>query len=94
MITNNEVDDKAYDEVTIITNKLYTDIENLLLGLRIQRSQLNNPKMKETSQYLMVSVGSIIVDCTVGPFIANNEYLDKSLQGPVDECVEQASKDD
>jgi hypothetical protein len=41
-----------------------------------------------------VPVSSTIVDGTVGPFIANNEHLDKSLQGPVDECVEQASKDD
>ncbi len=93
-ITNNEVDDRAHDKATIITNELYTDIEDLLLGLGIQRPQLNSPKTKETSQCLTVPVGSTIVDGTVGPFIANNEHLDKSLQGPVDECVEQAGKDD
>jgi hypothetical protein len=43
---------------------------------------------------LTVPVGSAIVDGTVGPFIANNEHLDRFLQEPVDECVEQAGKDD
>jgi hypothetical protein len=37
---------------------------------------------------------STIVDGTVGPFITNNEHLDKSLQTPVNGCVEQTGKDD
>lgn len=93
-ITHDEVDDRAHDEATVIPNELYTDIEDLLLGLRIQRLQLNSPKTKETSQRLIVLVGSTIVDGTVGPFIANNEHIDRSWQGAVDECAEQAGKDD
>jgi hypothetical protein len=93
-ITHDEVDDRAHDEATVITNGLYTDIEDLLLSLGIQRPQLNSPKTKETSQRLIVPVGSIIVDGTVGPFIAKNEHIDKSLQEAMDECAEQAGKDD
>jgi hypothetical protein len=37
LIIYDKVDKRAYDKATIITNELYTDIENLLLGLRIQR---------------------------------------------------------
>jgi hypothetical protein len=48
-ITHNELDNRAHDKATVITNELYTDIEDLLLGLGIQRPQLNSPKMKETS---------------------------------------------
>ena len=43
-ITYNKLDNRAYDKATVITNELYTDIEDLLLGLRIQRLQLNSPK--------------------------------------------------
>ena len=35
LIIHNKVDKRAYNKVTIIINKLYIDIENLLLGLRI-----------------------------------------------------------
>jgi hypothetical protein len=48
-ITHNKLDNRAYNKATVITNELYIDIEDLLLGLRIQRPQLNSPKMKETS---------------------------------------------
>jgi hypothetical protein len=54
---------------------------------------LNSPKTKETSQRLTVPIDSTVVDGTAGPFFANNEHLDKYLQEPVDECVEQAGKD-
>jgi hypothetical protein len=37
LIIHDKVDKRAYDKATIITNELYTDIENLLLGLGIQR---------------------------------------------------------
>ncbi|KAH8772419.1 hypothetical protein F5882DRAFT_381432 [Hyaloscypha sp. PMI_1271] len=53
-----------------------------------------SPKTKETSQRLTVLVDSTIVDGTADPFIANNEHLDKYLQEPVDEYIEQAGKDD
>ena len=36
-ITHDKLDNRAHDEATVITNELYTDIEDLLLGLRIQR---------------------------------------------------------
>lgn len=55
---------------------------------------MNSPKTKETPQRLTVPADSTIVDGTAGPFIANNEHLDKSLQEPLDECVELAGKDD
>jgi hypothetical protein len=48
-ITHNKVDDRAHNKATVITNELYTDIEDLLLGLGIQRPQWNSPKPKETS---------------------------------------------
>jgi hypothetical protein len=56
----------------------------------------DDPAVSDSKEHanLTVPVGSTIVDGTVGPFIANNEHLDKSLQEPVDECVEQAGKDD
>jgi hypothetical protein len=93
-ITHNEVDNRAYNKATVITNGLYIDIKDLLLGLGIQRPPLNSPKTKETSQRLIVPVGSTIVDGIVGPFIANSEHIDKSLQEAMDECAEQAGKDD
>jgi hypothetical protein len=93
LIIHDEVDKRAYDKATIITNELYADIENLLLGLGIQRPQWNSPKPKETSQRLAL-LCSTIVDGSVGPFITNNEHLDKSLQTPANECVEQTGKDD
>ena len=37
-------------------------------------------------------VGSTIVHVTVSPF-TNNTHIDKSLWGPVDECMEQTGKD-
>jgi hypothetical protein len=43
---------------------------------------------------LTVPLGSTIVDGTVGPFTTNNQHLDKSLQTPVNEWVEQTGKDD
>jgi hypothetical protein len=49
LIIYNEVDKRTYDKATIITNELYTDIENLLLSLKIQRLQWNSLKLKETS---------------------------------------------
>jgi hypothetical protein len=93
LIIHDKVDERAYDKATIITNKLHTDIENLLLGLGIQRPQWNSPKLKEISQRLVL-LCSTIVDGLVGPFITNNEHLDKSLQTPANECVEQTGKDD
>lgn len=44
-----EVDERAYNKATALTNKLLTDIEDLLLSLGIQRPQWNSPKPKETS---------------------------------------------
>lgn len=46
------------------------------------------------SLWLARSLRITIVDGTAGPFIANNEHLDKYLQEPVNECVGQAGKDD
>jgi hypothetical protein len=90
-ITRDDVDERAHDEAGLLTNELYTDRDNLP---RIQLPQLNSPKSKETSQRLTVPANSTIVDGTADPFIANNEHLDKYLQEPVDEYVEQAGKDD
>ena len=78
LIIHDEVDKRAYDKATIITNELHTDIENLLLGLGIQRPQWNSPKLKETFQRLVL-LCSTIVDGLVGPFITNNKHLEKSL---------------
>jgi hypothetical protein len=80
-ITRDDVDERAQD---------YTDRDNLP---RIQLPQLNSSKTNETSQRLTVPIDSTVVDGTAGPFFANNEHLDKYLQEPVDECVEQAGKD-
>jgi len=41
-----------------------------------------------------VPVDFTIVDGIAGPFIANHEHLGKYLQKLIDECVEQAGKDD
>jgi hypothetical protein len=70
-VHHDELDNRAYDEATVITNELYIDIEDLLLGFRIQRPQLNSPKMKETSQHLIVLVGSTIVDSNLGEHIVD-----------------------
>ncbi len=70
-ITHDELDDRAHNEATVITNELYTDIEDLLLGLGIQRPQLNSLKTKETSQRLTVPVGSTIVDSDLGEHTAD-----------------------
>jgi hypothetical protein len=91
LITRDDVDERARNGASLITNELYIDRDNLP---GIQLPQLNSPKTKETSQRLTVLVDSTIVDGTAGPFIANNEHLDKCLQELVDECVEQAGKDD
>ena len=77
-ITHDDVDEIVHDEANLTTNEL-TDINDLLVDLGIQWPQLNSPKTKETSLRSTVPVGSTIVDGTVGPFIANNEHLDKSL---------------
>ena len=55
----------------------------------------DDPAVSDSKDHanLTVPVGSTIVDGTVGPIIANNEHLDKTLQEPVDECVERAEKD-
>jgi hypothetical protein len=87
-ITHDEVEERAYDEAIDITNEVHTDIEDLL----VQRPRWNNPKSKETPQRLTVPTDSIIVDGTVSPF-TNNEHIDKSLQGPVDGCAQQAGRD-
>jgi hypothetical protein len=79
------VDERVHDEASLITNEL-TDIDGFLLSLDIQLP--NSPETKETPQRLTVPVGSMIVDGTIDPFITNNEHLDKSLQGPADQCVE------
>ena len=77
-ITHDNVDEIVYNKADLTTNEL-TDINDLLVDLEIQWPQLNSPKTKETSLRLTVPVGSIIVDSTVSPLIANNEHLDKSL---------------
>jgi hypothetical protein len=90
-IPRDDVDERAHNDASLITNELYTDRDNLP---RIQLPQLNSPKTKEASQRLTVPVDSTIVDGSADPFIANNEHLDKPLQEPVDEYVEQAGRDD
>jgi hypothetical protein len=67
-ITHDKLDNRAHDEATVITNELYIDIEDLLLGLGIQRPQLNSPK---TSQRLTVPVGFTIVDSDLGEHTAD-----------------------
>jgi hypothetical protein len=49
LITHDEVSEIAYDKAIVITNKLYTDIKDLLLGLGIQRLQLNSSETNKTS---------------------------------------------
>jgi hypothetical protein len=71
------------------TNSTQTEI--IFPGYNCRR--LNSPKTKEASQRLTVLVDSTIKDVSADPFIANNEHLDKSLQEPVDECIEQAGRD-
>jgi hypothetical protein len=85
------VDERAHDEASLIANELYTDRDNLP---SIQLPQLSSPRTTETSRRLTVPVDSTVVDGTACPSFANNEHLDKYLQEPVDECVEQAGKDD
>ena len=80
------MDERVYDKASLIANEL-TDIDDFLLSLDIQLPK--SLKTRELALRLTVPVGSIIVDGTVDPFIANNEHLDKALQGPADECVEQ-----
>ncbi len=87
-ITHDGVDKIVYDQANLTINEL-TDINNLLVDLGIRWPLLNSPKTKETSLCL-----ATVVDSIVGPFIINNEHLDKSLQGSVDKCIEQAGKDD
>ena len=85
--------EKAYNETDVIVNGLHPDIGDLSLDLGTQRPPLDSPRTKETSQRSTVPVGSTIVDGAGGPFIANNKHVDESLQGPVDEFVEQPVED-
>jgi hypothetical protein len=93
LITHNEVSEIAYNKAIVITNELYTDIKDLPLGLRIQRLQLNNSETNETSQRLTALVGFVSLNSTFSSII-KDEHRDKPLQTHVDECVEQAGKDD
>jgi hypothetical protein len=83
-ITRDDVDERAYDEASPITNELYTDRDNLP---SIQLPQLTSPRTTEASRRQTVPVDHTIVDGTAGPFFANNEHLDKYLQEPIDELA-------
>jgi hypothetical protein len=50
-IPRDDVDERAHDDASLITNELYIDRDNLP---RIQLPQLNSPKTKEASQRLTV----------------------------------------
>jgi hypothetical protein len=45
--TTYDIDKRAYNKGTVITNELYIDIKDLRLG--VKWPQLNSPKTKETS---------------------------------------------
>jgi hypothetical protein len=93
-ITHEEISERAYEEASVIKNELHTDLEDLPLGLGIQRPRLNSSQTNEISQRLTVLVCSTILNGTFGPFSINNEHRDKPLQAHVDECVEQTGKYD
>jgi hypothetical protein len=77
-----------------MANGPHPDIDDLSLGLGIQRPPLNRPRTEQTSQRSTVPVGSTIVDSVGGPFIANNEHIDETLLGPMGEYIEKAGEDD
>ena len=73
------MDKRAYNEASLITNKPFINVNDLLAGLGRQLPVSNSFKAKETSRRLIVPVSSTIADGTID-LLTNNEHLNKSLQ--------------